>query len=143
MNLWRLMKERFTVSVKQVIVIRKDLNMRKGKMIAQGAHASLAALINKSRLTEDFKHLVFDLIEDKAFVEWFINGKFTKVVVGCDSEKELLEINNKAMQAGLPRALIQDVGKTEFKGNLTFTSVAIGPGDSDKIDEITGHLKLL
>lgn len=131
------------MSVKQVIVLRKDLNMRKGKMVAQGAHASLLALINKTKLTEDFKHLVFDLIEDKAFVEWFINGRFTKVVVGCNSEKELLEINNKAMQAGLPRALIQDSGKTEFKGRLTFTAVAIGPGDSEEIDKITGHLELL
>jgi peptidyl-tRNA hydrolase len=27
--------------VKQLIVMRTDLNMRKGKMIAQGAHASI------------------------------------------------------------------------------------------------------
>lgn len=129
--------------VKQVIVLRKDLNMRKGKMVAQGAHASLAALIDKAKLTSDFKKLVLDLIEDKAFVEWFINGKFTKAVVGCNSEEELLDINNKAMQAGLPRSLIQDSGKTEFKGKLTFTAVAIGPGDVEKIDKITGHLPLL
>lgn len=33
-------------NVKQVIVMRKDLNMRKGKMIAQGAHASVDALLS-------------------------------------------------------------------------------------------------
>ena len=34
---------------KQVIVLRKDLNMRKGKMVAQGAHASMAALLGTAR----------------------------------------------------------------------------------------------
>ncbi len=131
------------MSVKQVIVIRKDLNMRKGKMVAQGAHASLSALIEKTKLSSDYKKLIFNLIEDKAFVEWFVNGKFTKVVVGCDSEAELLDISNKAMRANIPRSLIQDVGKTEFNGKLTFTAVAVGPADADVIDEITGHLKLL
>jgi PTH2 family peptidyl-tRNA hydrolase len=34
------------VDVKQVIIIRKDLNMRKGKMIAQGNHASMGVIFN-------------------------------------------------------------------------------------------------
>ena len=35
--------------IKQVIVMRRDLNMRKGKMVAQGAHASMAVLLNAGR----------------------------------------------------------------------------------------------
>ena len=31
---------------KQVIVMRKDLNMRKSKMIAQGAHGSMKVLLD-------------------------------------------------------------------------------------------------
>jgi PTH2 family peptidyl-tRNA hydrolase len=126
--------------VKQVIVLRKDLNMRKGKMAAQAAHASLLTIIERIKLGDDY---TFDLIKDEAFVEWFANDNFAKIVVGCDSEEELLEINNKAIKAGLPRSLVQDLGRTEFKGKLTFTAVAIGPAESEIIDSITGHLKLL
>ena len=38
---------------KQVIVMRKDLGMRKGKMIAQGAHASLKVLTDRRRSVDD------------------------------------------------------------------------------------------
>ena len=35
------------MNVKQVIVLRKDLNMRKGKMVAQGAHASMKVFFDR------------------------------------------------------------------------------------------------
>ena len=35
------------MSIKQVIVVRKDLNMRKGKMCAQVAHASLKIFLDR------------------------------------------------------------------------------------------------
>ena len=38
---------------KQVIVMRKDLGMRKGKMIAQGAHASLRVLLERGESQDD------------------------------------------------------------------------------------------
>lgn len=40
-------------SAKQVIVMRKDLGMRKGKMIAQGAHASLRVLLERGAADGD------------------------------------------------------------------------------------------
>ena len=40
------------VRPKQVIVIRKDLNMRKGKMIAQGSHASGKEFLDLHEVTE-------------------------------------------------------------------------------------------
>lgn len=34
--------------VKQVLVIRKDLNMRKGKMVAQGAHSAMKVVFDQA-----------------------------------------------------------------------------------------------
>ena len=73
----------------------------------------------------------------------WLSGRFTKVVVRVDSEAELLEVYQKAKDAGLPCSLIQDSGATEFHGVPTYTAVAIGPDEAEKIDAITGQLKLL
>ena len=128
--------------VKQVIVVRKDLNMRKGKMCAQVAHASVKILLDKLRDYNGISVLyVFDK-EDKPWREW-LDGKFTKIVVGCNSELELLSFELLAQQKGIPNALIQDAGVTEFHDVPTYTALAIGPARAEKIDEITGHLKLL
>lgn len=114
--------------LKQVIVIRHDLKMRAGKAIAQGAHASMAAIL---------EHL-----EDPKVKEW-LSGIFTKVCVRVESEEELLDIYNKAQDAGLLSVLITDCGLTEFRGVPTKTCVAIGPALSSELEPITGHLKLL
>jgi len=115
--------------MKQVIVLRKDLNMRKGKMCAQAAHASLKATI------ENFTHYCVQ--------QWLGNGKFTKIVVGVDSEEELLEVLQNAKKGGLITALIVDAGLTEFDGIPTTTCIAVGPASSEMLEPITGHLKLL
>lgn len=116
--------------VKQVIVLRKDLNMRKGKMIAQGAHASLRAY---------FKALDSNHCDDA--VEWE-RERSTKICVSVDSEKELVDVYKEAMDLGLPAVLIKDAGLTEFK-EPTYTAVAIGPANSSVINKVTGTLKLL
>lgn len=113
--------------MKQVIVVRKDLKMRRGKEIAQGAHASMKATL------ENMNH--------KDVKEW-LKGPFAKIVVRVDSEEELLEIYQKALQANLVCSLIQDAGRTEFHGVPTYTTVAVGPAKDAHIDQITGHLKL-
>jgi len=125
---------------KQVIVIRKDLNMRKGKMCSQSAHASLATLLNNA--TGDKKEKTIHLEEGTAIEDW-INGRFTKICVSVNSEQELDEIYQKAKDKGLICALITDAGLTEFNGVPTKTCCAIGPNWSDEIDEITGGLPLL
>jgi PTH2 family peptidyl-tRNA hydrolase len=117
--------------MKQVIVIRSDLNMRKGKMVAQGAHASMAAVISNGQLSTDER------------VQQWLDGSFVKVVVSVDSEKQLFEVYDNAQNAGVLRSIIQDEGRTEFNGVPTYTAVAIGPGDPEEINKITGHLKLL
>lgn len=115
--------------MKQVIVMRKDLNMRKGKMIAQGAHASLKVTL--------------DNMDNEYTKEW-LNGLFKKICVYVNSKEELLQIyNNAAFNVSLPSALIEDSGLTEFGGVSTYTCCAIGPGPDDVIDRYTGELPLL
>jgi len=131
------------METKQVIVIRKDLKMRKGKMIAQGAHASMKVILDEMINIEGNDEIkVLNLLDGEPLYEW-VNGIFTKIVVGCDSKEEILELRVKAQRHKIRCALIQDVGKTEFHGELTYTALAIGPDEADKIDKITGHLKLL
>lgn len=132
------------METKQVIVIRKDLKMRKGKMCAQAAHASMKVLLDYARNTLWGEYITINITtkEREPLHEW-LKGAFTKVVVGCDSEEELLDIHKKAEELGVMRSLIQDAGRTEFHGESTYTAVAVGPDEVSKVDKITGHLKLL
>lgn len=119
---------------KQVIVMRRDLGMRRGKEIAQGAHASMIWLALRIRqpgfsFTEVERH--------------WLDGIFTKVCVRVDSEEELLAIVEKAREAGVMVQLCVDAGRTEFHGVPTPTCCAVGPDFPDRIDPITSHLKLL
>jgi PTH2 family peptidyl-tRNA hydrolase len=128
---------------KQIIVMRKDLNMRKGKMVAQGAHASMAVLLNLGiPVTGNGPKYLHVSLNWPALDEW-LEGAFTKVCVSVDSEQELLEIVRKAGEAGLLHSLITDSGLTEFGGVPTNTCAAIGPAYPDQLEPITGHLKLL
>ncbi len=113
--------------MKQVLLIRKDLKMRRGKEIAQGAHASMKATLEN--------------MDDPRVIEW-LSGRFAKIALVVDSEEELLALYDKAKEADMVAALITDSGKTEFHGVPTNTVVAIGPDQPEKIDAITGHLKL-
>lgn len=112
---------------KQVIVLRKDLNMRKGKMVAQGCHASMKATLENI---------------DHPCVKAWLAGQFTKIAVSVDSEEELKEIYRNAKENDLVCSLILDAGRTEFK-EPTYTAVAVGPAKRADVDQITGHLKLL
>jgi PTH2 family peptidyl-tRNA hydrolase len=127
---------------KQVIVMRKDLNMRKGKMVAQGAHASMKAVLDLMSDKNEKMTLHLGQPGYEAMKDW-IEGRFTKVCLSVNSEKEMLELYQKAKEKGLICSLITDAGLTEFGGVPTKTCIAIGPNWSNEIDEITGHLSLL
>lgn len=124
---------------KQVIVLRKDLNMRKGKMVAQGSHASMGAILKRGIFTPEDQFVISPDIE---MAEWLL-GRFTKICVSCPDESALLDIYQKALDAGLNCSLIQDAGLTEFGGVPTYTAVAVGPNYPDRVDPITGGLPLL
>ena len=128
------------MKTKQVFIVRKDLNMRKGKIASQVAHGSLAFLTRNGNWTDNiFSSIPSNYDEAKEWME----ESYTKITCSVDSEQELDEIYNKAKKAGLETHLIIDNGLTEFNGVPTKTIVAIGPHYSEKIDPITKHLKLL
>lgn len=124
---------------KQVIVVRKDLNMRKGKIAAQASHASLGAVLNYATYTGEES---ITIAVNSPLFDW-LSGRFTKVCVSVDSEEELLAIYNLAVRNGVNVKLITDAGLTEFNGVPTKTCLALGPDYPENIDSITGHLKLL
>lgn len=148
MNQPKSLKEK---DIKQVIILRKDLNMRKGKMCAQASHASMAVLFNymtpnylkpKTDIPGVFRIELPEGEIGKEMQEW-MTGMFKKIVVGVDSLDELVKIYETAKLLGLPCSLIEDKGLTEFGGEITITACAIGPASSERIDPITGKLTLL
>jgi len=120
-----------TVDYKQVIVMRRDLNMSTGKAIAQGAHASLIAVtsVNPFMLNSD------------AYIQWCGTG-FTKVVVQVNSQVQLDNIYNKCKDISTNFiSYIIDEGRTELDGP-TPTCIAIGPWDSSVLNSVTKRLRL-
>ena len=117
------------VEYKQVILVRHDLNLPKGKLAAQAAHASSEAVL---RSLSDSK---------KTVKAWRIAGQ-KKVVLRVDSLEELHQYNQQAKDIGLVTALITDAGKTVIAPG-TVTVLGIGPDEEDAIDKVTGKLKML
>lgn len=114
---------------KQVIVVRSDLKMGRGKIAAQVAHASLNSAEEAKKIGE------------KWYEAWLKQGQ-AKVVVKVASLDELLRLESQALREGLPVAVVEDVGLTQLPSG-TVTCVGIGPAPSRKIDKVTGRLKLL
>lgn len=111
---------------KQVIVVRKDLKMDKGKVASQVAHASLEA---------------YKKAEMKDVVEWEAEG-MKKVVVVAKDLKEFMRIKEEVKEAKIPYSVIRDAGRTQVRRG-TATAMGIGPAKEDRIDRITKSLKLL
>ena len=131
---------------KMILVVRKDLNMRKGKIASQTAHAALKVILDLGRYEpvyqSDDSTLVIPIEHGTALKDW-LTGEFTKICVSVNSEAELLRIYEASKKAGLMCSLIQDAGHTEFAGVPTYTCCAVGPNWSDEIDPITKDLSLL
>lgn len=111
---------------KQVIVVRTDLKMKPGKIAAQVAHASVSVL---------------DKADKKIIELWKKEGQ-KKIVVKAGSLEELAEIKEACEKLKLPVAIIKDAGMTQIKPGTT-TALAIGPEKEDKIDKVTGKMKIL
>lgn len=114
---------------KQVIIVRTDIRMSKGKLAVQVAHAAVIAAFEAYRRKREW------------FEQWWISGQ-KKVVVKGGSEEKLLKYAEIAKKQGLPVSIVRDAGLTELPAG-TLTAVGIGPAPSNKIDPITGGLKLL
>jgi PTH2 family peptidyl-tRNA hydrolase len=114
---------------KQVIILRTDLKMSKGKMAAQAGHAAVSAAEYARKNRGEWWN------------PWMREGQ-CKIIVKVASEKELLELERKARNEGLPAALIVDRGLTELPPETT-TCLGIGPAPAEKVDVVTGNLPLL
>ena len=114
--------------------------MRRGKEVAQGSHASMEFLV--SRIRHNLGERSGVSIELSTDEKSWITAGMGKVCLQVDSEEELLEHHQKALDLGLSSHLIRDSGRTEFGGIPTLTACAIGPDDAGRIDAVTGDLKL-
>lgn len=135
------------MNTKQIIVMRKDLNMRRGKQIAQGSHASMAFLTKGMECFQSNDGYEFATetiyIERAEEIEHWLQNSFRKICVYVNSEEELVAVHQKAIDSGLISHMIEDNGATEFNGVKTKTAVAIGPHYDNKFEGITDHLPLL
>ncbi len=111
---------------KQVIVVREDLKLSRGKLAVQVAHASIIGYEQSDLSTRE---------------KWKIEGQ-KKIVLKVKNLQELMDVFNKAKKEGLPTGYVKDAGLTEIPPG-TITAVVIGPEKSDRIDKITGSLPLL
>jgi PTH2 family peptidyl-tRNA hydrolase len=118
--------------MKQVIVMRRDLKMSRGKEISQAGHAVLGA---RDDAMDRWGEIGPDMI-----APWNENG-WTKVTCKVFSEEELLALVEQAELANIGHYLVRDHGKTEVEPD-TPTCLAIGPNFSRHIDKITGELAL-
>ncbi|MDI6737626.1 MAG: peptidyl-tRNA hydrolase Pth2 [Nanoarchaeota archaeon] len=112
--------------MKQAILIREDLKMDKGKMAVQAAHASVEAVLKS----------------DKKLVSKWRSEGMTKIALKVSGLKELFKYKQIAEDSGMKSALITDAARTFFNEPTT-TCLAIGPDEDEKIDELTGKLKLM
>lgn len=124
-------------NVRQAIIIRKDLKMRRGKEIAQGSHASSAFM---SRRLREYGYIKMDELSPE--IQQWLNGGVAKICLKVDSEDEIKKIFEGAKEAGLETHIIVDSGKTEFNGVPTITALSIGPNYKEDIDPFTKQLKL-
>ena len=111
---------------KQIIVMRNDLKISRGKTAAQAAHASVEALERAGK---------------KAAAAWKEEGQ-KKVVLKAANLEELMKIKRECDKAKIACALVSDAGHTELEPG-TITALGIGPDLEEKIDKVTGHLKML
>lgn len=122
-----------TTNLKMMLILRKDLGMRKGKMTSQGAHVAVRVVL-----------ALQETPEGRALIKaWITDSAETKITVSVDSEAELWAVYETAKACNLPCAIVQDIGKTEFHGIPTYTALAIGPARESALTPITGNLPLL
>jgi len=116
-----------TFLYKQVIIVRADLKMGKGKIAAQASHASLSAFLLANKK------------DPESTQEWLPYQK--KIVLKVDSEEELISIY-KHLKTRFPTSLITDAGHTQVEPG-THTCIGVGPAKEAEIDKYINTLKLL
>ncbi len=116
------------VELKQILILRKDLKMSKGKAAAQASHAAVSAAIKIMRQNPTL------------FNQWW-NGGQMKVVLAVDSEAQLEEIEARIRRQGVFVSKINDAGRTQLPPGTT-TAIGVGPHNQLEVEKITSTLKL-
>ena len=114
---------------KMCIIIRTDLKMSTGKMIAQACHAAVDA----SELAKQQNHA--------GWRKWRDEGA-KKVALQVDSQEELEELADKSDKLDIVYTVIHDRGLTEIPAG-SITALGLGPERNDKLDKVTGSLPLM
>ena len=121
-----------TAPPKMVIVVRRDLDMGRGKACAQSAHAALG-VYKRARRTDP------DLVK-----AWEKLAASAKVVLRADSEGELASLAAAATAAGLPSKTIADAGRTQVAPGTVTALAVLGPAAAvDRVTAVDGRCKLL
>lgn len=138
-------------NIKQVIVVRTDLNMRRGKEIAQGSHGAMAFMSRQAQAELQARggiealrkavgssgcNILVTISLNLMECAWLLDI-FTKIVLAAKDEADLMEVKRLCDEAGIKTHLVVDAGLTEVPPN-TPTALGIGPDYADKIDAITG-----
>ncbi len=116
---------------KLVLLVRTDLDMGRGKIAAQAAHAAVSAVLRAMGRSR----------RDAQLVAWLQEGQ-PKVVLRVASADELADVCDAAQEAGLPVEVIEDAGRTQVAPG-TATCAALGPAAIEPLDAVTGQLRLL
>ena len=127
---------------KQVILIRQDLKLPKGKLAAQAGHACVDAVLKlvNGRSADGFSS--GRSADDKDIVkQWRAQG-MKKIALKVADEKELYKYVQQAKDLGLITAVITDAGKTTVAPG-TVTCAAIGPDEEEQVDKICKDIPLL
>lgn len=113
---------------KIVICVRKDLNMRKGKIAVQAVHACFG-------LVNELKDKRPELLEQMHYMR--------KICVQLPALSDVGHVTLMAEALDVPCYTVTDLGLTEFNGNPTVTVCAVGPATDDVLESITGGYQLL
>jgi PTH2 family peptidyl-tRNA hydrolase len=112
---------------KLAIVVRTDLDMGRGKIAAQAAHAAVGAVL----APRSTRHLS----------AWVADGQ-PKVVLRVDDGGALDDVVHAALAAGVPVHAVCDAGRTQVEPG-SVTCCAVGPAPGPDVDAATGALRLL
>lgn len=142
---------------KQIIVARKDLGLSPGKLSAQVSHATMAFLTSQMRehyeLNDDKSVKCSVTVTQECFDDW-VNGIFTKVVLGAKNKNQLLKAKTMAEELGMVEGkdffLIKDCCLTELEPEefdengvgRTLTCIGFAPMSAEVIDQISKKYQL-
>ncbi len=115
------------MSFKMCILIRDDLKMSKGKVLAQVSHAMVDASVKA-------------YTQSQLFFKWKADGEKI-VILKVPNEKTMMYIMDIAERKGVNCGHTVDAGLTEVLPG-TKTVGFVGPDRDEKIDKLTGQLKL-